>query len=101
VAIPSYFAPECYANVDDNGGATAPGVTADTITVVVYIAPDTDPILDFITAPINVDDTGAQAKATYQGYTDLFNKYYQTYGRKVVLKFLDGSGTSDDSVAAR
>ncbi len=60
--IPDYFAPECYANVDDNGGATAPGVTADTITVVVYIAPDTDPVLDFITAAINADDTGAQER---------------------------------------
>jgi hypothetical protein len=27
VAIPLYYAPECFANVEDNGGATAPGVT--------------------------------------------------------------------------
>jgi hypothetical protein len=101
VAIPNYFAPECYANVADNGGATAPGVTGDTITVVAYIAPDTDPILDFITGPINADDTGAQAKETYQGYTDLYNQYFQLYGRHVDLKFLDGSGTSDDPVQAR
>ncbi len=72
--IPSYFAPECYANVDDNGGATATGVTADTITVVVYIAPDTDPVLDFITAAINNDDTGAQVKQTYQDYTDMIQR---------------------------
>ena len=70
VAIPSYFAPECYANVDDNGGATAPGVTEDTITVVVYLAPETDPVLDFITGPINADDTPAQVEETYQGYAD-------------------------------
>src|SRR5262245_8217477 len=57
--IPDYFAPQCYANVADNGGATANGVTADAITVVVYIPPDTDPVLDFITAAINNDDTGA------------------------------------------
>jgi hypothetical protein len=101
VAIPFYFASECFADVADNGGATAPGVAADTITVVVYIAPDADPVLDFITGPINADDTGAEAKETYQGYTDLFNAYYQTYGRKVELKFLDGSGASTDAVAAR
>ena len=68
------------------------GVTADTITVVVYLAPDTDPVLDFITAPINNDDTNDQIQATYQGYTDMFNSLYQTYGRKVELKFLDALG---------
>ena len=76
-------------------------MTGDTITVVVYIAPDTDPILDFITAAISNDDTGAQAKQTYQDYTDMMNALYQTYGRKVVLKFLDASGTSDNGTAAR
>src|SRR5260221_6888475 len=50
--MPYFYAPECFANVADNGGATARGVTKDTITVVVYLAPDTDPIIDFITAPI-------------------------------------------------
>ena len=40
---PRLLRAECYANVADNGGATANGVTADSITVVVYIAPDTDP----------------------------------------------------------
>jgi hypothetical protein len=101
VAIPFFYAPECFANVADNGGATANGVTKDTVTVVVYLSPDTDPILDFITAPIHNDDTADQIQATYEGFTDLFNQYYQTYNRKVVLKFLHGSGPSDDEVAAR
>ena len=99
--MPFFYAQECYANVADNGGATAPGVTADSITVVVYVAPDTDPVLDFITAAINNDDTGAQVKQTYQDYTDMMNALYQTYGRKVVLKFLDVSGTSENGTAAR
>jgi hypothetical protein len=99
--IPDFYAPECFANAADNGGATATGVTADSITVVVYIAPDTDPVLDFITAAISNDDTGAQAKQTYQDYTDMMNTLYQTYGRKVVLKFLDASGTSENATAAR
>jgi hypothetical protein len=99
--MPYFFTPECFANVADNGGATAPGVTADSITVVVYLAPDTDPILDFITGPIHDNDTADQIQATYEGYTAMFNEYFQTYGRKVNLKFLHGSGTSDDEVAAR
>ncbi len=101
LAMPYYFAPECYAEVEDNGGATAPGVTADEITVVVYIAQDADAVLDFITAPIANDDTGAQAEATYQGFTDMFNAYMQTYGRTVKLEFLRASGQSTDEVAAR
>jgi len=99
--MPYFFAPECFANVADNGGATAKGVTKDTITVVVYLAPDTDPIIDFITAPIKNNDTAATDQATYEGYTQMFNEYFQTYGRKVVLKFLHGSGTSDNEVQAR
>jgi hypothetical protein len=101
VAMPYYFAPECYADVDDNGGATAPGVTADSIKVVVYIPPDVDPVLDFITGPINNDDTSEQVEATYQGFTDMFNASMQTYGRTVELEFLRGSGSSSDEVAAR
>ena len=101
VALPYFFTQECFANVKDNGGATARGVTADSITVVVYLAPDTDPVLDFITAPIKDNDTADQRQATYEGYTELFNQYFQTYGRKVQLKFLHGSGSSDSEVAAR
>jgi hypothetical protein len=101
LAMPYYFAPECYANAGDNGGATGKGVTADEIKVVVYIAQETDPVLDFITGPIANDDTGAQAEATYQGFTDMFNAYMQTYGRTVKLEFLHASGTSTDEVAAR
>jgi len=101
LAMPYFFTQECFANVADNGGATAKGVTGDSITVVVYIAPDTDPILDFITGPIQDNDTAAQKQATYEGFTKMFQDYFQTYGRKVNLKFLNGSGSSDDEVSAR
>src|SRR5439155_16434294 len=36
-----------------------------------------------------------------EGYTEMFQKYFQTYGRQVQLKFLHGSGSSDSEVAAR
>jgi hypothetical protein len=101
VAIPYYYAPECFADVADNGGATAPGVTADTITIVVYVAPEQDAVLDFITAAIANDDTNEQVRETYQGYVDLLNATYQTYGRTVEVVFLEGSGQSQDEVSAR
>jgi hypothetical protein len=102
VAMPFFFAAPCYANVKDNGGSTAPqGITKDTITIGVYVAQESDAVLDYITQAINNNDTNAQVKATYQGYVDMFNSLYQTYGRKVVIKFIDASGGSQDEVAAR
>ncbi len=36
--MPDFFAADCYAPfTGDNGGATSPGVTADEITIVVYL----------------------------------------------------------------
>jgi hypothetical protein len=101
VAIPTFFAPECFADVEDNGGATDDGVTADSIKVVVYVAPESDVILDFITAAIANDDTNAQVEETISGYTQMFQDLYQTYGRTVEIEFLQASGQSTDEVAAR
>ena len=101
VAIPTAYPAECFVDQPAVTDPNTRGVTNDTITVVVYIPPDQDPILDFITAAINNNDTGDQAAATYDGYNELFQRYYQTYGRKVQLKFLRASGQSNDAVAAR
>jgi hypothetical protein len=101
VAMPFHFASECYLDAKPSGASTAKGVTADSITVVVYVGQENDPVLDFITAAIASDDTNDQIEATYRGYTDMFQSLYQTYGRKVVLKFLVGSGIATDSIAAR
>ncbi len=101
VAMPYFFSPECFANVEDNGGATDVGVTADSIRVVVYVTPEQDTVLDFITAAIANDDTNDQVKETITAYTELITERYQTYGRDIDLVFLDGSGQSTDEVAAR
>jgi len=101
VMLPYYFSPECYANVADNGGATSPGVTADTINLVIYVAQEHDAVIDYITAAIKNDDTNAQIKATAQGYVDMYNRLYQFYGRKLKVQFLDASGGAQDEVAAR
>jgi hypothetical protein len=101
VAIPYYFAPPCYANVANNGGATAQGVTATSVKVVLYLPQPDDPILKFIEAAVQSNDTNAQGLATYQGYIRMFEAYYQTYGRKVDLQVVHASGTAIDEVAAR
>lgn len=45
IMVPTLLAPNCvplWDDTADNGGATHNGVTADSITVVVYIGPDTE-----------------------------------------------------------
>lgn len=101
VAIPYFFAAECFANVEDNGGATHRGVTEDSIKVVYYSDPENDPVLDFITGPIANDDTQAEIEETVAGFMELFGAHYQTYGRTVDLQIVRASGSSTDEVAAR
>lgn len=105
VAIPYYFAPECYADRPGaplpDGGATDRGVTADTITVVVYQSAEDDPVLEYVTGVVDGDDTNADQRATIEGYAALFEEAYQTYGRHVELVFLEASGAANDEIAAR
>ena len=102
VAIPSFFAPPCYADVEgDNGGDTAIGVTGDSIKVVAYLPIDDDPILNLITGAVGIEDTSDETGRTYQGYRDLFQSYYQTYGREVDLQLYQATGTAIDEEAAR
>ena len=100
IAIPTAFAPECYAKRGDNGGATSPGVTATSIKVVLYQAPP-DPLIDQILAAIGFTDTREDLYKTYQGYIEIYQKYFETYGRKLELVPFVGTGTSLDEVAAR
>jgi len=102
VKVQTFFAPECYAPFEgDNGGATARGVTEDTITIVQWVSQDVDPILDFITSAITNDDTNAEDEATLRGMIEYYETYYETYGRSVELIVVEGSGTINDEAAAR
>ncbi|HET7651675.1 MAG TPA: hypothetical protein VFK42_01470 [Acidimicrobiales bacterium] len=104
VKLPYFYAAECYADLPagtDNGGATSTGVTADSIKVVVYLRQQGDPVYDFITAAIKNNDTNAQYIDTLRGYFDMFQSLYQTYGRKVDVSYVEGSGGALDEVAAR
>jgi hypothetical protein len=102
VRYPSFFAPECYAPFDgDNGGATDKGVTADSIKIVYYQTPENDPVIDYITREIQVDDTNDETLETVQGWIELYETYFETYGRNVELVRFVGTGPSEDPVAAR
>jgi hypothetical protein len=103
IKLVSTYAPPCVQPFEgDNGGATSPGVTADTVKVVEYI---TDPALDPLTAA-TVSGAGADvnvetAAETVAGFADLYNRLYETYGRKVEVETYIGTGAGDDREAAR
>jgi hypothetical protein len=103
VMLVSVYAPPCVEPFEgDNGGATSPGVTADTVKVVAYI---TDPALDPLTAA-TVSSAGADvgvesAIETVQGFADLYNRLYETYGRRVDVETYVGTGAGDDLEAAK
>jgi hypothetical protein len=103
VKIPfTYAAPCVQPFTGDNGGATSPGVTADSITVAVYTAdPKIDPLQSSLIAGAGANTDEAAIQRTYQGYSDLFEKYYEMYGRKVKLVYFTGTGKGDDETAAK
>ncbi len=96
--IPTIYAAPCVPVArGSNGGATAAGVTAKTITVVYYIPPPGD-----LTAAIEgAAGTPATNLATAENYVAMFNRITPLYGRKVVLVPYDATGTSTDAVAAQ
>jgi hypothetical protein len=102
VAIPFFFRTECVADVEgDNGGSTSNGVTGDTITAVAWLPSTDDPIFNIVSQGLGFDDTVEQVRETYEGLVEIFQSYYQTYGRTVELEFVEASGTILDPVSAR
>ncbi|MGZ4675161.1 MAG: hypothetical protein ACXVJ7_11000 [Acidimicrobiia bacterium] len=103
VAIPwTYSAPCAKQFTGDNGGATADGVTKDSIKIVVYVGdPAKNPLQSATVKGAGADVSPATAKQVYKGYFDLFSKYYNTYGRKLDIQFFDGTGGPSDEVTAR
>lgn len=101
VAVPLTFAPPCVKPfTGNNGGATTPGVTADTITVALYQAqPD---ILQSAALERSGSDESLVAEAkTVQQYIDFFEAHYETYGRHVRLVVVKASGPPDDDQTAK
>ena len=101
VAVPFFFRPECVAPNDEGGGATAPGVTDDTVTIVAWLPSPSDPIYGIVRQALGIDDTNDEIRDTYEGLAEAFGTYYETYGRQVELEFVEASGSMLDPVAAR
>jgi hypothetical protein len=103
VKIPTVYAPPCIQPfTGKNGGATAQGVTGDSIKVIVYVGdPSKDPLLagQIMAAGASLDTN--QIKDTWRGYFDIYNKMFELYGRKIDVSFFDGTGSGADTTAAK
>ena len=88
---------------DDNGGATAQGVTKDKITVVAVLPNEAErsglsPASG--TAPVNrADNAPGTFEDAVHDYLLPLMKYYETWGRDIEVKFVTSSG--DDETAQR
>ncbi len=100
IKVPSLAAPPCMAPFGaNNGGSTATGVTAKEIKVVFY-QPQDDPATTAALTAAGANNAPDDVWKTFQDYTDYFNKFYEGYGRKVVLTRVQGSGSPSDPAAA-
>ena len=102
LAVPSGYAPPCVKpwTGGNNGGDTAPGVTADTITVALYQA-QPDLLQQAFFEDTGSDESLVKERDTTQEYVDYFSAHYELYGRKVNLVTVKASGAPDDDVAAK
>jgi hypothetical protein len=101
IALPYVAAFPCFAPFHgDNGGPTSAGVTKDAIKVVVYEANASDPLAAMVSAVAGGFTDPTTTETVRQGIVDMYQHYYETYGRTVELVPFRGTGASTDPVAA-
>ncbi len=89
----SHYSPWCQpAWHGNNGGATAPGVTATTITLTYRLASSSELSLLYALIPKWAIGTNQETIRTLNAYIKVFNHYFELYGRHVVLKPFMGQG---------
>jgi hypothetical protein len=103
IKLLSVYAPPCVEPSEgDNGGATSPGVTADTVKVVQYLAdPALDPLMSATVSGAGADISPGTAAETVRGFADLYNKLFETYGRTIEVETYVGTGAGEDREAAK
>jgi hypothetical protein len=96
----SKYAPYCQPVFrGNNGGATSPGVTGNTVTITLrYAIPPAEAQLLQSLLPGAIM-TKPQAIALVNQYVDLFNRTFELWGRHVVLKEFDGQGSLLDEIS--
>jgi hypothetical protein len=101
VAIPVLNGTPCVPKfTGNNGGATSPGVTATTIRIGYYLGkPDAQ--YDALLQAAGAYDPPAQVEQAVKDYVAIYQSRFETYGRKIQLVKIQGTGTSADDAAAK
>ena len=89
------YSPPCVAFSGENGGATSTGVTPTEIDVS-YRSLNEKGFQQTLAelAGASLTDTPDTIKNTVTALAEYFNKRYQFYGRKIVIKFYNGVGSN-------
>ena len=88
------YSPPCVTFSGSNGGATATGVSASTITVTARLTTDQSFQQTLATlAGAQLRDTNDDNERTIQALVQYFNTHFQFYGRKIQVKFFTGQGS--------
>jgi hypothetical protein len=99
IKVPVSLPPPCVPVFSgDNGGATAKGVTADTIKVAYYVP---KPGSDAEAALQGLVDSPESSAETRDDFVEIMNHVYELYGRKVEIVPVNASGEPDDPIAAK
>ncbi|MCY3576823.1 MAG: hypothetical protein OXH53_05860 [bacterium] len=88
IRVPLVDAPPCvveWPEGADNGGNTAPGVTAEEIVMVLRVDAGQTELLS---------DVGSIPRGWLDG-ADIFNQNFELWGRQVRLEFIDASGSTE------
>ncbi len=89
------YSPPCETfSAGSNGGTTATGVTANTITVTARLT--TDQSFQQTLAKLagaQLQDTNADNQRTLNVLAAYFNSHFQFYGRKIAIKYFTGQGS--------
>jgi len=89
----STYAPPCVPKfTGNNGGATSHGVTASTITLSYRVGNSTQDAAVYAAAGAAAPAPDPAYIADLNSFIGLFNKNFELYGRKVVLKSFQGQG---------
>ncbi|HUY65052.1 MAG TPA: hypothetical protein VMV14_11135 [Acidimicrobiales bacterium] len=88
------YSPPCMTFSGSNGGATAQGVTSNTITISARLTADQSFQQTLATlAGAQLRDTNADNERTILALAQYFNTHYQFYGRKIQVQFYNGQGS--------
>jgi hypothetical protein len=100
IGVSPYMPPCVQWTGTDNGGATARGVTADSIKVVSWLGQE-DPATRQALAAAELQDPPAVVERAFRALNKYHNAYYQTYGREVQLVQMNAGGESTNDAAMK